>query len=789
MTAAEVGRPGDCYRGPTNMATIEMAPGSTRPSATALEGLEGPPLVIPRSSPLPAAIVRWQRSPSEHLATVICKATFVLAPGRLRLAKVQDEINCGARNGFPSDVVPLKPRVDLFLRGSVFAPDRVPAESVVATVGIATVRKSIAVYCDRAWRDDGRLEYGEPFLRSRLAYERTAGGDHCWNPIGIRFGERDASGRERVPNIQPPGATLTSPQSRFLPIGFGPIPEAWELRRSRLSPGSSAANWWTRPIAADEFSFFNAAPSDQMLVFVRDDEPLTLEHLHVDHAILDVELPGLRTRVRIGGVHGDDLTLRIDTIAIDTDRGTLAITWRGVVVAPPEVDLAAATVEIDRSQTSASRPPQQTMPGPVEGFDEITAVTKVLRDGPSMPLHALPFRSAPQDGSGPSHRTMMLDADAIAAWGRPQTIFPPPGSDSVPQVAALPSNAPSSTESPSSPRPAMNVTLLPGHTIGQQSVMHGARPPSSRPPPLSFAPQPLSQVDLDARIASDAAADAHPSPASSYRPPAPSFNDDRGMASNDALQVLWFDSSSVKRLRLEHKAVIERIQPAPFDSSIATLFDSPKEMQAQLEVAAILREARRASPSELLPLVRRSAEAGFFVAPIAVTEGTIKLSYDELQVLQVALQIAAPFVLVEKRLKPVHDRAQETASAQDVASEASLRAVIRDLFKQFRSCVRSVDAGYLESETERVLLDRRGYKRRSFLDAEWLRAELVIGSGATPIPTYLPAHLAQKLPLLASFHARVILEVLPRQDHREESPIATRVVALARLLRFEGFSS
>jgi hypothetical protein len=88
-----------------------------------------------------------------------------------------------------------------------------------------------------------------------------------------------------------------------------------------------------------------------------------------------------------------------------------------------------------------------------------------------------------------------------------------------------------------------------------------------------------------------------------------------------------------------------------------------------------------------------------------------------------------------------------------------------------------------------VLLDRRGYKRRSFLDAEWLRAELVIGSGETPIPTYLPAHLAQKLPLLASFHARVILEVLPRQDHREESPIATRVVALARLLRFEGFSS
>ncbi|NUO54920.1 MAG: DUF2169 domain-containing protein, partial [Polyangiaceae bacterium] len=650
--------------------------------------------------------------------------------------------------------------------------------------------KSIAVYCDRAWRDDGMLEYGEPFLRSRLAYERTAGGDHCWNPIGLRFGERDASGRERVPNIQPPGVTLTSPASRFLPIGFGAIPEAWELRRSRLSSDSAASKWWTRPIAGEEFAYFNAAPSDQTLVFVRDDEPLTLEHLHVDHAILNAELPGVRTRVRIGGMQGDDLTLSIDTIAIDTDRATLAITWRGIIVAPPDVDLAGATFEIDKSQGSASRPPQPTMPAPTESFDEITAVTKVLHHGPSAPPHAaaLPFRPVPQDGAGASHRTMMLDADAIATWGRPQTIFPPPGSDPVPQVTGVASNAPPA-ETPSSPPIAMNVALLPGHTIGQQSVMHGARPPSSRPPPFSFAPQPLSQVELDARIASDAAADARPSPTSSYRPPAPSLGDDRGIPSSDALQVLWFDSTSVKRLRLEHRAVIERMPPAPFDSSVSALFESPKEMQEQLEVAAVLREARRASSSELLPLVRRSAEAGFFVAPVAVTEGTIKLSYDELQVLQVALQIAAPFVAVEKRLKPVHDRAQETASAQDIASEASLRAITRELFKQFHSCVRSVDAGYLESETERVLLDRRAYKRRSFLDAEWLRAELVIGSGATPIPTYLPVHLAQKLPLLASFHARIIIEVLPRQDHREESPIATRVVALARLLRFEGFSS
>jgi hypothetical protein len=781
------------------MATIEMASGYNGPSASSLDAVEAPPLLIPRSSPLPAAVVRWHRSESEQLATVICKGTFVLAPGRLRLAKVQDDVVRGGRNGFSSDIAPLKPRVDVVLRGSVFAPDRVPAESVVATLAIATVRKSVTVYCDRGWRDDGVLEYGEPFLRSRLSYERAAGGEQSWNPVGIRFDEMDARGRQRVPNIQPPGVALTSPETRFLPTGFGAIPETWDLRRARLASAEAATSWWSRPLAGFDFSYFNAAPSDQQLVCVRDDETIILEHLHAEHAILSCELPGLRARVRVGGVEGDDVTLSIDTIAIDTDRATVAITWRAVVVASPSADFATATIEIDKAELPATRPPQRTEPGALDGTDEITAVTRVLRDGPaaSPMAPALPFRpsaqpDAPNERS--SQKTMMLDAEAIlAAWKNgPHTVYPPPGSEPAPQ-RRVPSSPPPPNEtapmpSPGMPAPARNVTLLPGQTIGQQSVMHGARPPSSRPPPLSFAPQALSMVELDARIASDAAADPYPAPGS-IRQVDPRSEDPRFAPQGDALQVLWFDPASVKRLRVEYKPVIERLQPAPFDSSVATLFDSPKELQAQLEVAAVLREAPRASAGDLLPLVRRSADTGFFVAPIAVTDGTIKVSYDELQLLQVALQIAAPFSILEKRLKPVYDRAQAAAAQPDVISEAGLRSVTRELFQQFHACVRSVESGYLESETERVLLDRRAYKRRSFLDAEWLRAELVMQSGSAPIPTYLPAHLAQKLPLLASFHARIIIEVLPRQDHREQSPLATRVVALARLLRFEGLST
>ena len=57
--------------------------------------------------------------------------------------------------------------------------------------------------------------------------------------------------------------------------------------------------------------------------------------------------------------------------------------------------------------------------------------------------------------------------------------------------------------------------------------------------------------------------------------------------------------------------------------------------------------------------------------------------------------------------------------------------------------------------------------------------------GASPgVPAYLPEPAIARLPLFRRFHARVIAEAHLAQDEREASPVALRVVAIARAVPF-----
>ena len=232
--------------------------------------------------------------------------TGALAPVESRLALKQEPVlekdehwnDDPARSlRAANDLAPLKLRPEVVLTGNAFAPGGKPVSSLVARLIVAEIDKSIEIFCDRVFTQQGALQEGARFTRMPLVYERAAGGPDTLNPVGVRRDERDRYGRIAIPNLQIPGRHVTSPDDLIESTGFGPIAPSWPLRREKL--GRSAAGWSPRSLAEAPLpedldrSYFNVAPLDQRLIELRDNERIVLDNLHPDHAHLVTSLGGI----------------------------------------------------------------------------------------------------------------------------------------------------------------------------------------------------------------------------------------------------------------------------------------------------------------------------------------------------------------------------------------------------------------------------------------------------------------------------------------------------------------
>ena len=288
----------------------------------------------------------WRPAPDLWMITVVAKATFSLKPGKVSLAADQQGINerelhwsdDAARSLYShNDLVPFKRRVDVVLVGQAFAPPGAPARSLVARLSVGEIDKSIEVHPDRGLTREGEIHEGARWASMPLLYERAAGGPETWNPVGVsRDAPPDAYGQRILPNLQSPSARR-SELDFAAPIGFGPIPASWRVRRDRLR--DRADDWsearYEEITIGDDFDagYFQAAPQDQQLEVLRDEEPLVLENLLAEHPRLTTQLSGLQPKAFVD-IHGQtprDLRLVADTLWIDTDRAICTVTWRGQV--------------------------------------------------------------------------------------------------------------------------------------------------------------------------------------------------------------------------------------------------------------------------------------------------------------------------------------------------------------------------------------------------------------------------------------------------------------------------
>ncbi|HVY46725.1 MAG TPA: DUF2169 domain-containing protein, partial [Minicystis sp.] len=302
--------------------------------------------------PLRTGSMLWQVKRGAWALTVVCKATFALHPVEARLASEQeppyeeDEYwnDDPARSlHAPSDLVPFKPRADVLLVGSAFAPRGEAVRALTVRLVVADVDKSLEVVCDRIWTQEKLLAEGARFTKMPLRWERAAGGPDSANPIGVRVRDAlpDIYGQIQLPNLQPAGLRVGDPSDLIEPIGFGPIAPNWPPRTQRL--GRHAALWARarrplEPVPTDlDPAFFNSAPQDQQTDFIRDNERIVLQNLHPEHPRLATALPGIHPVAFLERGEGvEELGMTADTLWIDTDRAVCTVTWRGRVDAPPQ---------------------------------------------------------------------------------------------------------------------------------------------------------------------------------------------------------------------------------------------------------------------------------------------------------------------------------------------------------------------------------------------------------------------------------------------------------------------
>lgn len=407
--------------------------------------------------PLRVASMVWRPGPGAWALTVVCKATYVLAPGTAPPSNSQDEpsprdVHAGddERQSLvqPCDLAPFKRRCDVVLVGHAYAPDARPVTSLRARLAVAEIDKTIAIHGDRAFTLDSLLTEPARFTSAELRWERAAGGPGTSNPVGMRpDAPPDARGSITVPNLTPPDIHVARRGDAIPPVGFGPIAPTWPGRRGKLH--HRAATWdhrrWNEAPLPDDIDtgYFNVALEDQQVAELHPDERIVLENLHPSHPQLATRLEPLSPRALAdtGAGPTQEVRLRCDTLLIDTDRRVATLTWRGNLPLHHPAQPGRVVVTLERRSPRAADAPAPGMAhAPTHGMAPAPAPTATSAQAPSQE-HGAPPAARPKAVTAPMKlvSTGELDPAMSRATGLPFTRNPAPGAaPAAPPAPPLP---------------------------------------------------------------------------------------------------------------------------------------------------------------------------------------------------------------------------------------------------------------------------------------------------------------------------------------------------------------
>jgi hypothetical protein len=478
--------------------------------------------------------------------TVVVKALFAVVPDGVAtpagpgavLAKDRYRDGNPARSTEAThDLAPYLARCDVLFTGHAYAPGgRAPAGSVrlgLARDGRLLLDKTLHVFGDRAPAAPGGAP--EPFTRIPIVYEKALGGLGELNPVGTE-----------APN-------LVDPTDARRAAGFGPISRYWPVRRRLL--GKVDAKALEAPVAeipeAMPWEYFQAAPSDQQIEHLHGGEWLVLDGLHPTLARVQTRLAAVRGAARVAlqqpGAPAVEqaVDLACDTLAIDGDRQTFSLTWRGACevpegeAAPASLAILAALevpgVPVDWARLLATAPHPSAGPPPPPAMLQSTSVTFDVPSGPALPfakdattasvlsrLAASPSAAAPPKRS---HATVAMSLDQLVPPPEAALPFapteapvtapsrPPPAAEEVPGApwSSIPPamvQPPVEGDADTAEMPPIDPRLLPPVPVRPPEALPAPAPlpviaaPRAVPPPAdpwAQAPTPLPEPEPQKR--------------------------------------------------------------------------------------------------------------------------------------------------------------------------------------------------------------------------------------------------------------------------------------------------
>ncbi|NIA00558.1 DUF2169 domain-containing protein [Massilia sp. CCM 8734] len=300
----------------------------------------------------------------QHLLVVI-KATYRLPLGGeaaqlldTQLAPTQADTATGkpgmSAPEYDCDYVLTKPRCEVLLLGSAYAPQGKPAQRVDVGFRVGAVSKAFHVYGKRAWRANllgVAAGPAEPFIRQPISYDIAFGGAennpakgdkravYLANPIGRGFQKnmkRSLVDGVPMPQTQAVGVPVKHPRKAYRPMGFGPLGRNWPGRLQYAGTYDAAWRKNVFPFLPSDFDerYFQSAPPDQQLDALLGGETVTL--LNLTHPAitpagrLDFTLPSLALTITVhpNGAPPETLPARADTVLLEPDLQRFSIIWR-----------------------------------------------------------------------------------------------------------------------------------------------------------------------------------------------------------------------------------------------------------------------------------------------------------------------------------------------------------------------------------------------------------------------------------------------------------------------------
>jgi hypothetical protein len=289
------------------------------------------PVRVAPVGPVSIGAALW-RLEGQLMATIVVKITAAFtANGIMRIVEpdpivVDDEhVDHNPMSGVlvPRELAPQLHRVDVLLAGHACAPPG--ASQAIVRLSLSQKHGSVL---DKSLLVVGDLEDGQPqpFERVRLGWEHAYGGiGNADNPLGTGFG----SATTKAPNILLPDGP------RDVPVGFGPIPASFPIRKKLLAgtPQKALKRMIADIPAHFDWSYFQCAPPDQRIDALKGDEWLLLDGVDPSGDPIRTRLPGATA---VANVYGADeagvpgsIPLRADMLEIDADRGRCSVVHRG----------------------------------------------------------------------------------------------------------------------------------------------------------------------------------------------------------------------------------------------------------------------------------------------------------------------------------------------------------------------------------------------------------------------------------------------------------------------------